>query len=116
MLQGLAVVAEEKQAKRVSSGSQNETSTRIQNPISNPNAIERDLWELTQAKVKGIAQRRPVSVADEVKRRISTTTPESILAAMQSLARAMAQAGLSNTNAAAYIQRNSVLARRLGRG
>jgi hypothetical protein len=37
-------------------------------------------------------------------RSISATTPESALAAMQSLARAMARAGVSDTNAAAYIQ------------
>jgi hypothetical protein len=36
VLQGLAVVAEEKQAKRVSSASQNEAPTRIQKPHSEP--------------------------------------------------------------------------------
>jgi hypothetical protein len=43
-------------------------------------------------------------VANDVKERISGTTPESVLAAMQSFAKATAQTSLSDTNAAAYIQ------------
>jgi hypothetical protein len=43
-------------------------------------------------------------VANDVKERISGTTPESVLAAMQSFAKATAQISLSDTNAAAYIQ------------
>jgi hypothetical protein len=43
-------------------------------------------------------------VANDVKERISGTTPESVLAAMQSLAKVTAQTSLSGTNAAAYIQ------------
>jgi hypothetical protein len=43
-------------------------------------------------------------VANDVKEKISGTTPERVLAAMQSLAKATAQTSLSDTNAAAYIQ------------
>ena len=72
-------------------------------------------------RCEGIAQRQPISVANDVKERISGTTPESVLAAMQSLAKATAQTSLSDTNAAAYIQSSVDMgtlyfARSLGRG
>jgi len=104
VLQGLAVVAEEKQAKRVSSGSQNEAPTYIPNPIAQPNEAERAFWELTQAKVRGIALKRPVSVAKEVGERIHETTPEQVLAAFKALAEAARKKNLSDTNSTAYIQ------------
>ena len=47
---------------------------------------------------------KPISVVNDVKERISGATPESVLAAMQSLAKATAQNSLSSTNAAAHIQ------------
>ena len=43
-------------------------------------------------------------MANDIKERTSDTASESVLAAMQSLAKATAQISLSDTNAAAYIQ------------
>lgn len=104
VLQGLAVVAEEKQAKRVSSGSQHEAPTYIPNPIAQPNETERAFWELTQAKVRGIALKQPVSVAKEVGARIHETTPEQVLAAFKALAEAARKKNLNDTNSTAYLQ------------
>jgi hypothetical protein len=56
VLRSLAVVGEEKLARRERSGSRNETPTRISNPIPKPNATEQALWDLTLSKVRGIAE------------------------------------------------------------
>jgi len=104
VLQGLAVVAEEKQAKRVSSGAQNEAPTYIPNPIAQPNETERAFWELTQAKVRGIAMKQPVSVAKEVGEKIHETSPEQVLAAFKALAEAAKKKNLNDTNSTAYLQ------------
>jgi hypothetical protein len=60
----------------VSSGSQNEAPTYIPNPIAQLNETKRAFWELTQAKVRGIALKRPISVVKEVREKIHETTPE----------------------------------------
>jgi hypothetical protein len=104
VLQGLAVVAEEKQAKRVSSGSQNEAPTYIPNPIAQPNETKRAFWELTHAKVRGIAPKQPISVAKEAKERIHETTPEQVLAMFKALAEAAKKMNLNDTNSTAYLQ------------
>jgi hypothetical protein len=103
VLQGLAVVGQEKLGKVEDSGLKT-TISHIRNPIQKPNQMEKALWDLTISKVKGIATNQPVSVARNVAQVISSTSSEGILKAVTSIARGLARSGLDDTNAAAYIQ------------
>jgi hypothetical protein len=103
VLQGLAVVGQEKLGKMEDSGMKT-TISPIRNPIQKPNQMEKALWELTISKVKGIALNQPVSMARDVAQVISSTSSEGILKAVTSIAKGLARSGLDNTNAAAYIQ------------
>jgi hypothetical protein len=55
LLQGLSVVAEEKQARRVSSSSHHDSPIRIPNPIPVPTPTEEAFWNLVQSKAKAVA-------------------------------------------------------------
>lgn len=103
ILQGLAVVGEEKQAAREDSGAA-DVLVKMPIPIEKPTGTESALWDLMQSKVRGIAYKQPVSVAENVQKAIGLTTLEEILEALNKLASGLSQSKLNNTTAAAYIQ------------
>jgi hypothetical protein len=81
ILHSIAVVDEEKLSKAEVS-KKKAAPLKILISIDKPTQIEQTLWNLTQNKVRGIAQSRPVSVAEEVLRAIGITILDDILKAM----------------------------------